>query len=88
MTEKPGFDAFWKAYPKRVSKVMARKAWNRIPWIEEHYFEVIEAVEGWKQTDQWQDPQFIPYPATFLNQRRWEGANLEAVRSGVLAGAI
>lgn len=68
----PGFDAFWGVYPKRVGKFMARKAWGKIPWVEQHYLEVIEAVEAWKRTDQWSDPQFIPYPATFLNQRRWE----------------
>jgi hypothetical protein len=35
---------------------------------------MLAGVERWKQTEQWQKEggQFIPYPATFLNQRRWE----------------
>lgn len=70
--ENSGFDAFWEVFPRKVGKFMARKAWGKIPGIEDHILEVIEAVEAWKQTEQWQDAQFIPYPATFLNQRRWQ----------------
>lgn len=68
----PGFDAFWEVYPKRVGKLPAQKAWAKIPGIEGHVLEVVQAVEAWKKTEQWMDVQFVPYPATFLNQRRWQ----------------
>lgn len=68
----PGFGAFWEVYPKRVGKLPAQKAWAKIPGIEGHVLEVVQAVEAWKKTEQWTDAQFIPYPATFLNQRRWQ----------------
>jgi len=67
-----GFDSFWKIYPKRIGKVSARRAWKKIRGAKEHVLEIIEGVEKWKASQQWQDAQFIPYPATFLNDRRWE----------------
>ena len=35
---------------------------------------MIAAIGKWKMTDQWNEAggQFIPHPATWLNQRRWE----------------
>ena len=35
---------------------------------------MIDAVEKQKKTDQWtrDGGQYIPHPATWLNQRRWE----------------
>ena len=35
---------------------------------------MITAIERWEQTEQWKDNggRFIPHPATWLNQRRWE----------------
>ncbi len=64
------FDLFWNSYPKRVAKVCAIRAWRKVK--ESEYENVMQGLEIWKQADQWQDVQFIPYPATFLNQRRWE----------------
>ena len=63
-----GFDRFWNAYPRKVGKPAAEKAWNKI----RHRTNLMEGLEAWKKTEQWQDEKFIPYPATFLNQRRWE----------------
>lgn len=67
-----GFDSFWKIYPKRVGKISALRAWRKIPGVKEHALEILDGVEKWKLSQQWQDQQFIPYPATFLNDRRWE----------------
>lgn len=67
------FDAFWKAYPKKIGKKDALRAWKRakdIPPIEE----VIESVRVHAASDQWKKDggQFIPNPATWINQGRWE----------------
>ena len=64
------FDIFWKAYPRKVGKPAAQKAWKGIKGIESHSGEVLAGVSRW--IAHWTDKQFIPYPATFLNQRRWE----------------
>lgn len=66
------FDLFWDSYPRKVGKVDAKKAWSRIPGVERHAMEIISAVEKYKKTTRWSDWEFVPNPATFLNQRRWE----------------
>ena len=64
------FEPFWKAYPNKVGKPAARKAWKKIKPVEHE--QIIIGILRWISCEQWQNPQFIPYPATFLNQRRWE----------------
>lgn len=68
------FEEFWRAYPRKTAKVDAARSWNRLKPTVEVRTAIIAAVESWKRTDQWQREQgrFIPHPATFLNQRRWE----------------
>jgi hypothetical protein len=33
---------------------------------------ILEHIEVMSKSEQWHNPQFIPFPATYLNQRRWE----------------
>jgi len=69
----PDFEMFWQAYPRKVGKPAAQRAWKKVsrPIV---WHAIITGIERWKQTEQWQKEggQFVPYPATFLNQRRWE----------------
>ena len=66
-----GFDKFWKAYPKKMNKADALKAWSKVDVPVET---ILTAVEAQKKTSQWtkDNGQFIPYPATWLRGRRWE----------------
>lgn len=68
------FDAFWAEYPKRVGKGAARKSWAKIRPGEKMTQKIIESVKACKKTEQWKKErgQFIPMPATWLNQQRWE----------------
>lgn len=68
------FNDFWKAYPKKVSKANALKAWNKLKPNGDLVREILSALERQKTSVQWQkdNGQFIPYPATWLNGRRWE----------------
>ena len=68
------FNDFWKAYPKKVSKTSALKAWNKLKPDDKLVREILSALEQQKKSAQWQkdDGQFIPYPTTWLNGRRWE----------------
>jgi hypothetical protein len=54
------------AYPRKVAKGAAVKAWPG----DEHLPAILAAL-AW-QAKNWTDPKFIPHPATYLNQRRWE----------------
>ena len=65
------FDAFWSAYPKKVGKEAARKAYAKVKVDADV---LIRAVERQKLSTQWKKDggQYIPNPATWLNQGRWE----------------
>ena len=68
------FERFWSSYPRKQSKATARKAFEKINPSEELLGEMISAVEKASRSHQWtkDDGQFIPMPATWLNQKRWE----------------
>jgi len=67
-----GFDLFWNEYPNKQSKIAAKRAWLKIKPDERE--EVMRGIAAWKASESWlkDEGQFIPYPATFLNQRRFE----------------
>jgi len=66
------FDTFWKAYPRKVAKGDARKAWIQTEKIRPSLSNILEAIENQKNTQQWMenDGIYIPYPATWLRQER------------------
>lgn len=65
------FDAFWAVYPRKVGKGDAKKAFAK---VKAPVSVLINAVNTQKQSQQWlrNDGQYIPNPATWLNQGRWE----------------
>jgi hypothetical protein len=69
---KLSFEDFWKAWPKRLAKKDAMKAWLRVPEVAHQ--KILRAIEAGKRTDQWQRDggQYIPMPATWLRGERWE----------------
>ena len=68
-----GFEAFWKACPKKVGKHSARKAWEK-KGCAAIATEVTNAMCRHKTSEDWRkdDGKFIPHPATWLNAGRWE----------------
>lgn len=68
------FEAFWKAYPRRVAKPDALKAWNKLQLTEEQCAALMTALDAAKRSEQWcrDDGKYIPHPATWLNKRRFE----------------
>ena len=71
----PGsFEEFWGVYPKKVGKGAARKAWEKLRPDQDLVRKIMSAVKRYQRTDQWQRDggQYIPNPATWLNQERWE----------------
>lgn len=69
--EADDFDRFWQAYPKKVGKQAARKAFHRVKTPVES---LLRAISEQKRSDQWSRDggRFVPNPATWLNQGRWE----------------
>lgn len=68
------FNEFWKAYPRKVNKNGAKKSFMRIPKLEQLFPTIMEKLEMFKKTKNWQDNngQYIPHPQTWINQKRWE----------------
>ncbi|MDC7221591.1 MAG: hypothetical protein PQJ59_16775 [Spirochaetales bacterium] len=72
------FSRFWHVWPKKVQKKTARQKYflmhkkKRLPEINE----LLEIIEKWKNTEDWKkdDGRYIPHPATWINQERWEDA--------------
>ncbi|MFH1730161.1 MAG: hypothetical protein ABIF82_00740 [Planctomycetota bacterium] len=69
-----GFDAFWDQYPKKVAKATALRAWTKLAPAPALIETIVSALAYWSGSEDWQkdDGRFIPYPATWLNARRWE----------------
>lgn len=70
----PEFLTFWKAYPKKVGKDAALKAWKKRNGTRPGIDAIIKAIEEQKRSDQWtrDSGQYIPNPATWINQGRWD----------------
>lgn len=68
-----GFDAFWAAYPSKVGKAPALKAFEKIDPDEALLRDMLAALADQKRSVKWlkDGGQFIPNPATWLNQQRW-----------------
>lgn len=68
------FDEFWNAYPKKRSKDKAYKAFMKINPDANLLATMLEKIGEYKKTEEWQkdNGQFIPYPSSWLNGRRWE----------------
>lgn len=71
---KPLFDRFWEAYPRHTAKQEALKRFEKLAPDGELFETMLKAIEKQKRSEQWtkDNGQFIPHPATWLNQRRWE----------------
>jgi hypothetical protein len=68
------FDTFWAAYPKKVAKADARKAWAQTKDIRPELTNLLTAVKAACKTEAWMKDggKYIPHPATWLRGERWE----------------
>lgn len=71
-TDPKGFSEFWQHYPAKVGKAAARRAFPKA--VKAAGGDPDEIVFGLKARLHLfaEDPKFIPNPATWLNQGRWE----------------
>lgn len=69
----PGFDRFWDAYPRRVAKQDAAKAFAKVRADEALIEQILAALERAKHSRAWlkEGGRYIPNPATWLNGKRW-----------------
>jgi len=74
------FEAFWKAYPRKVAKPAAARAWEK-QGVEDDMYAGAAAVQDVEKRlrHNWfsRDKTKIPHPATWINARRWEDEGWE-----------
>ena len=70
-TEKD-FDTFWEQYPKKLAKKKAMDSFLKIRVEDVSLETIIKAIKNQEKCEQWQNKQYIPNPATWLNQKRWD----------------
>lgn len=68
------FIVFWNLYPKKTGKGDAWKSWLKLKMTASLSEQILESVRQHIQCRQWKsdDGRYIPNPATFLNQRRFD----------------
>ena len=68
------FDLFWREYPKKKGKGAAESAWKKLKPDAKLQLRIMAALKSQKAGKDWLKDagQFIPHPATWLNQHRWE----------------
>ena len=72
--DKPAWDRFWALYPRKVDKAKAIRAWNRLKADRKLMQIMSAALKAQRASDEWRrdNGRAIPYPSTWLNNRRWE----------------
>lgn len=63
------FNSFYAAYPRKVGKLDAMRAYAKARRIASHD-EIMAGVENYKRHLP-DEARFIPHASTFLNQGRW-----------------
>lgn len=72
------FFAFWQAYPRKIAKGDAYKAWGAAIKLAEPVA-IVQAAQRYAD-DPTRDPKFTPYPATWLRAERWDDGPAEQRR--------
>ena len=68
------FDRFWTAYPRKIAKGDARKAWHALAPDAARVDRILDALVWQTRQPDWlrDGGTWIPYPATYLRSERWE----------------
>ncbi len=79
-TYPPKFEEFWKAYPRKVAKPNALKAWSKAG-IEDDMYMAQAAIDDVKKRTRmrwWnKDKSKVPHPTTWINAQRWHDEGWE-----------
>lgn len=68
------FTRFWSAYPRKVAKVKAEKAWKKLNPDDALLTTILSAVEAAKAGNEWRKNggEYIPHPDAWLSGHRWQ----------------
>ena len=69
-TRAAGFAEFYAAYPRHIGRRAAEKAWNSATKRAPPDL-IVAAAVAFADVRKGQDPQYTPYPSTWLNRDQW-----------------
>lgn len=83
------FQSFWNAYPKKVGRDAAEKAFSKRKPDDAMLASMLSAISTQAASAAWTKDagQFIPNPATWLNQGRWQDGE-QAGTASTWQGAV
>jgi hypothetical protein len=86
-TFESGFEKFWNAWPsspRKGARISCKQKWVA-KGFESQTAQIVKHVNWMKTTDMWlkQNGAFIPAPLVYLNQQRWDGAEIPEVKEVV-----
>lgn len=83
------FEDFWRAYPRKVGKDAALKAFRKRKVTAELLAEMLQAIvaQGLVEKCRAGEERFVPHPATWLNEGRWKDEPPKAAVVDIFAGA-
>jgi hypothetical protein len=88
-----GFLEFWTAYPRKVKRLEAQKAWAKVDPDALLRSKILAALEVQKRSAEWarNGGQYIPHARTWLNGAQWEdqiGAPIACTDSQKMRAAL
>lgn len=80
------FLRFWQAYPRKIGKGAAWRSWQRIDPDNDTQIKIFRALTEQIPSAQWTKEQgrFVPHPATWLNQSRWEDEQTQLAKRDIV----
>ena len=78
------FEQFWKAYPstpRKGGKAKCKQVWDKT-YCDTQAEQILKHINWLKTTEQWlkSNGAFIPAPLVYLNQQRWDGAEVPEIK--------
>lgn len=78
------FEQFWKAYPstpRKGGKAKCKQVWDKT-YCDTQAEQILKHINWLKTTEQWlkANGAFIPAPLVYLNQQRWDGAEVPEIK--------
>jgi hypothetical protein len=78
------FEQFWKAYPstpRKGGKAKCKQVWDK-SYCDTQAEQILKHINWLKTTEQWlkANGAFIPAPLVYLNQQRWDGAEVPEIK--------
>lgn len=78
------FEEFWKAYPstpRKGGKAKCKQVWDKT-YCDTQAEQILKHINWLKTTEQWLklNGAFIPAPLVYLNQQRWDGAEVPEIK--------